>query len=69
MSFSLARIAERELQRFIQAGFHGFARHMQAMIRDADVTDLALRFRFQHRLIKACAVAGLQGRRSGVWNW
>ena len=43
---------------------------MQAMIRDADVTDLALRFRFQHRLIKACTVAGLraEGRRVELVN-
>ena len=43
---------------------------MQTVIRDADVTDLALCFRFQHRLIQAGAVAGLraEGRRVELVN-
>ena len=53
-------VAERELQRLIQAAVNGLVGHRQPMVRDADVPDHALGFGLLHGLVQAAAVTGLR---------
>ena len=48
-----SQIAERKLQRFVQAAFHRLGRDGQAVVGNADVADLALGFGFQRGVIQA----------------
>ncbi len=54
------QIAEGELQRVVESAVDGFMCNRQAMIRDTDVADLSLRFRFQHGLIEPASVPRLR---------
>ena len=56
--FTLAgKVAERELQCFVQAAFHQVEGNLYLVRGHADMTDLALGLRFQHALIHAAAVS------------
>ena len=58
--FFCGKVAEGELQRFVQPAVNGLMGDFQAVVRNADVADLSLLLRFFHGFIQACAVPGLR---------
>ena len=61
------KIGKGELQQVIQAALDGLARHMLAVVGDADVQQLALFFGAQHRIVNAVLPAGLGTERRIVY--
>lgn len=53
------KVAERVLQRFVQAAFHALEGNLELVSRHADMGDLALLFSLEHALVHAGAVAWL----------
>lgn len=53
------KVAERVLQRFVQAAFHALEGNLELVRRHADMGDLALLLGLEHALVHAGAVAGL----------